>query len=116
MYRLISTELSSGVILVIICHAAMSCDVLIKVFAYTLAFTRCYGITYKYKTCVLFVVDLLSKQWRIADKPGEELPSRVFSILPETTTFAEYYDETQHFLKAVSGMDPLLESKRFLFT
>ena len=54
---------------------------------------------------------LLARQWRKAEEPGKELPSRAFHILSKTTAFQEYYDKTQDFLKTVSGMDPLLEGE-----
>ena len=57
------------------------------------------------------LVELLSKQWRGADEPGKEIESRSFHVLSQTTTFGEYYDQTQSFLKTVSGMDPLLEGE-----
>ena len=36
----------------------------------------------------------------------------MFRVAADTTTFTNYYDETQSFLKTVSGMDPLLEREQ----
>ena len=55
------------------------------------------------------LVDLLASQWRNAPEPARELEHRVFRVPTDTTTFANYYYETQSFLKTVSRMDPLLE-------
>jgi hypothetical protein len=51
-------------------------------------------------------VALLASQWRKADDSNK---GRKFIVVSTTTTFGNYYDETQDILKTVSGMDPLLE-------
>lgn len=40
--------------------------------------------------------------------PGQELSPRVFHIASDSTTFSEYYDEVQEWLKLMAGMDQLL--------
>ena len=54
-------------------------------------------------------VALLASQWRKADDSNKGVEARKFIEVSATTTFGNYYDETQDILKAVSGMDPLLE-------
>ena len=52
---------------------------------------------------------LLAKQWRAADGPELEVPSRVFYVSPTSVTFNQYYNGVQDAMKAMAGMDELLE-------
>ena len=56
-----------------------------------------------------FVANLYAKQWRKPVNQGEELPPKVFHIRPNSPTFGEYYDGVQELLKAMAGMDELLQ-------
>ncbi len=66
-------------------------------------------------TCTLiyvhihYLIDLLATQWRRAKELGQELEQRVFYLPTGTSTFKQYYDETQQSLKTLSGMDPFVE-------
>ena len=53
--------------------------------------------------------NLLAQQWRAADEPGQEVPTRVFYISPNSVTFNPYYNGVQDAMKAMAGMDDLLE-------
>ena len=59
--------------------------------------------------CTYGAVYLYAKQWRKPAKQGEELPPRVFHITPGSHTFGKYYDEVQELLKAMAGLDELLQ-------
>jgi hypothetical protein len=52
-------------------------------------------------------VNLLSKQWRPADD------KRVFHIAKDCKIFKDTYNQIQHQLRALGGMDELLCGKHF---
>ena len=54
---------------------------------------------------------LYANQWRKPDIQEEDLylPPREFHILSSSPTFEGYYDEVQDLLKAMAGMDELLQ-------
>ena len=55
-----------------------------------------------------FAANLLARQWRKPDEAGREVPPRVFQISNTSTTFSQYYDEVQEWLKSMAGMDQML--------
>ena len=52
---------------------------------------------------------LLAKQWRSAENPGQSISARCFHVPHTSATFNAYYNGVQDSLKAIAGMDELLE-------
>ena len=52
---------------------------------------------------------LLANHWRAAGGPGQVVPARAIYVSPNLVTFNAYYNGVQDSMKALAGMDELLE-------